>query len=90
MELPQPSINLLTKNSRFPETITEMLQKYNDLLKSPQYYGTLPHDITHYIKTEGTPYYAKVRRLPPNLQREVQNEFSELERSGVVQRSKSE
>lgn len=88
-KLPQLSVNLLTKNNHFPKTITEMLQKYSNLLNPWQYHCTPLHDITHYIETEGTQYYAKPRRLPPNLQREVQNEFNELEHNAVVQRSKS-
>ena len=53
---------------------------------------TLPpvvHSVEHHIETEGRPVAAKYRRLDPGKLLAAKKEFEEMERQGIVRRSKS-
>ena len=47
------------------------------------------HAVEHHIETEGRPVAAKYRRLDPGKLLAAKKEFEEMERQGIVRRSKS-
>jgi len=54
--------------------------------------GGLPpvkHNMRHVIETTGRPVTAKFRRLDPEKLRDAKKEFFQMEKDGIIQRSKS-
>ena len=47
------------------------------------------HGVEHFIETDGPPVHAKARRLNDDKLSAAMAEFSELEKQGVIRRSKS-
>ena len=73
-------------SNRFTELL---LSKYPQLL-TPTFKSTQPaHGIVHYIPTKGPPIHSKARRLPPDKLAIAKKEFVEMERLGIVQKSRS-
>ena len=66
-----------------------LLQQYPELLR-PTFHAARPsHDVSHYITTEGPPVHCKTRRLPPDRLAIAKAEFLEMEKMGIVRKSKS-
>lgn len=85
----QFSVHLVTQLPCVNEKIKELLNKYAQLLKPPQYCTDPPHEIQHFIETPGAPESEKPRRLRPQIARKVKEEFHKLEKIGIVQQSNS-
>jgi len=47
------------------------------------------HNIRHVIQTTGRPVTAKFRRLDPEKLQDAKKEFFQMEKDGIIQRSKS-
>ena len=67
-----------------------LLQQYPELLR-PTFHAARPsHDVSHYITTDGPPpVHCKTRRLPPDRLAIAKAEFLEMEKMGIVCKSKS-
>ena len=66
-----------------------LLQQYPELLR-PTFHAARPsHDVSHYITTDGPPVHCKTRRLPPDRLEIAKAEFLEMEKMGIVRKSKS-
>ena len=66
-----------------------LLQQYPELLR-PTFHAARPsHDVSHYITTDGPPVHCKTRRLPPDRLAIAKAEFLEMEKIGIVRKSKS-
>ena len=65
-----------------------LLQQYPELLR-PTFHAARPsHDVSHYITTDGPPVHCKTRRLPPDRLAIAKAEFLEMEKMGIVRKSK--
>ena len=66
-----------------------LLQQYPELIQ-PTFHAARPsHDVSHYITTDGPPVHCKTRRLPPDRLAIAKAEFLEMEKMGIVRKSKS-
>ena len=66
-----------------------LLQQYPELLR-PTFHAARPsHDVSHYITTDGPPVHCKTRRLPPDMLAIAKAEFLEMEKMGIIRKSKS-
>ena len=66
-----------------------LLQHYPELLR-PTFHAARPsHDVSHYITTDGPPVHCKTHRLPPDRLAIAKAEFLEMEKMGIVRKSKS-
>ena len=66
-----------------------LLQQYPELLR-PTFHAARPsHDVSHYITTDAPPVHCKTRRLPPDRLAIAKAEFLEMEKMGIVRKSKS-
>ena len=66
-----------------------LLQQYPEL-RRPTFHAARPsHDVSHYITTDGPPVHCKTRRLPPDKLAIAKVEFLEMEKMGIVRKSKS-
>ena len=72
-------------------------QKYHEILEffpkvvNPSKNLPAPiHEVRHHIETTGRPVAAKYRRLDPEKLQAAKKEFAEMEKQGVVRRSKSQ
>ena len=88
----QDSICVATDGLGLDEKIVQLLHsKYFDLLKPPQYLKEPQHDVVHFIETgDAAPEWQKPRRLRPEVEKKVKNEFRRMEEIGVVRQSKSQ
>ncbi len=57
-------------------------------MQPPQHHLTPKHEAVHYIETIASSHYTKLRRLRPEIQREVQEELGAQVASGVCLISK--
>ena len=61
----------------------------SELLR-PTFHAARPsHDVSHYITTDGPPVHCKTRRLPLDRLAIAKAEFLEMEKMGIVRKSKS-
>ena len=66
-----------------------LLQQYPELLR-PTFHAARPsHDVSHYITTDGPLVHCKTRRLPPDRLAIAKAELLEMEKMGIVRKSKS-
>ena len=66
-----------------------MLTEFPDILCSTFSNETISHGVQHFISTTGPFVHAKTRRLPPDKLAIAKQEFSEMEKMGVVRKSNS-
>jgi transposase InsO family protein len=69
--------------------IKKLLMKYNSVFSGVSDLPAARHGVEHRIITEGRPVSARYRRLDAEKLRAAKVEFEELERAGIVRRSKS-
>lgn len=68
----------------------ELLHKEFRQLLTPTFNSTQPsHGVFHHIPTQGRPVHSKARRLPPEKLNLAKKEFMEMERMGIVRKSRS-
>ena len=72
-----------------PDEFQEILAKYPQLFV--QNFDSLEnkHGIQHYIETKGPPVFSRPRRLDGDKLEAAKKEFAELEKLGIIRRSKS-
>ena len=66
-----------------------LLQQYPELLRLIFHAARPSHDVSHYITADGPPVHCKTRRLPPDRLAIAKAEFLEMEKMGIVRKSKS-
>ena len=74
-----------------PREIRKILSKYPDVLSSDSFLASTPkHGVSHDLPTTpGPPVFAKAPRLDPEKLASTKEEFLNMEKAGIVQRSSS-
>ena len=87
---PQPAFKSVSFLS-VPREIQELLGKYSDVLSSDGFTASKPrHRVKHHLQTHpGPQVFAKAWRLDPEKLAAAQEEFSTMEKAGIVSRSSS-
>lgn len=86
----QPSITSIQKTDRFDPRLQRLLEKYSSITQPPQYKKEVLHEVECFIETTGTPTFEKPRRLRPDVEKEVRNEYGDQLKSGLVRVSNSQ
>ncbi|KAK3729789.1 hypothetical protein RRG08_022102 [Elysia crispata] len=79
LALVEPSINKFQK----------LLNEFPDLLKPTFSTAEVKHGVHHFIPTKDRPVFARARRLAPDRLATAKNEFSEMEKMGIIRKSSS-
>ena len=66
-----------------------IMAKFPEVLNPSKQLPPVKHHVQHHIHTEGNAVAGKYRRLDPDRLEAARKEFAELERQGVLRRSKS-
>ena len=74
-----------TSCNKFRKVLTE----FPDILCPTFSNETVSHGVQHFITTTGPSVHAKARRLPPDKLAIAKQEFSEMEKMGIVRKSNS-
>lgn len=70
--------------------LQKLIQSYSDLMgNTPACKRTTAHNVVHNIETNGSPVYARARKLPPVKLQQAKNEFDDMIRRGICRPSKS-
>ena len=74
-----------------PQQVKKLLEEFPDVLSSDGFTATKPrHGVRHHLLTNpGPPVFAKPRRLDPEKLAAAQEEFSAIEKAGIIRRSTS-
>lgn len=83
------SIHLITSDSQLDERVRKLLQRFPTLAQPPQYFENPKHPVLHHIETNGPPVYDKSRRLRPDIEKKVKQQFTEMSDVGICRVSKS-
>lgn len=67
----------------------KLLNSYSELLQPTFSTATVKHGVQHFITTKGRPVFARARRLAPEKLLSAKKEFLEMEKMGIIQKSKS-
>ena len=71
------------------DSYSDLVQQFPDIL-APRFDTTVnKHGIEHHIITNGPPTHAQARRLDAEKLTAVKQEFPQMERMGIIRRSKS-
>ena len=73
-----------------PDVYREILRQFPEVLNASKLLPPVKHSVQHHIETDGRPVSARYRRLDPTRLEAARAEFAELEKQGVVRRSKSD
>ena len=68
---------------------TQILRSFPEVLNASQQLPPVKHHVEHHIDTEGHAVAAKYRRLDPDRLEAARKDFAELEKQGIIRRSKS-
>ena len=77
-----------SKVQRGKPEMFDLLDEFPDILTPNFHKKENKHQIEHYIKTEGHPVFARPRRLDQAKLDAARAEFAELERLGIIRRSR--
>ena len=74
-----------------PQQVKKLLEEFPDVLSSDGFTATKPrHGVRHHLLTNpGPPVFSKPRRLDPEKLAAAQEEFSAMEKAGIIQRATS-
>ena len=74
-----------------PQQVKKLLEEFPDVLSSNGFTATKPcHGVRHHLLTNpGPPVFAKPQRLDPEKLAATQEEFSAMEKAGIIRRSTS-
>jgi len=75
--------------TRSPPDYRALLASFPAVLNQSKDLPPATHHVQHFIETEGRPVAAKYRRLDPARLQAARKEFAELEKQGIIRRSKS-
>lgn len=68
----------------------QLLMSYKEITQPQNFVSTIPlHNVRHYITTNGSPVYAKPRRLDPQKLSIAKKEFAYMMENGICRPSKS-
>lgn len=85
-----PSLQLsLLSNSDMDPNVFQLLKKYSNIIKPNLESQCTPHNIFHYIETNGAPVFSKPRRLSPEKETIARNEFKLMIEQGICRPSSS-
>lgn len=85
----QHSISVVTDIQCSDTNIQNALRDFPELLKPTPFVSTPPHNVVHYITTNGTPVHQKVRRLRPQIFDMVRRELDCMTKMGICRPSNS-
>ena len=86
--LPTPSLQEVSVH--IPLAVRKLLQKYPSIIRSETATPNPTHGDTHTIDTGNSrPVYAHFRRLAPDMLAAAEEEFTKLEKAGIIRRSNS-
>ena len=68
----------------------ELLKKFPEVVNPSKVLPEVKHKVVHHIETTGRPVSARYRRLDPGRLAAAKAEFAQMEKEGIVRRSKSE
>lgn len=86
----QKPVTLVISKNNVDEEIKNLIEKFPKLMSPPQYQEEPLHDVKHHIDTCGTPVFSKPRRLRPDVEDMVKDDFIEKVKMGICRRSKSQ
>lgn len=85
-----PSLQLsLLSNSDMDPNVFQLLKKYCNIIKPNLESQCTPHNIFHYIETNGAPVFSKPRRPSPEKETIARNEFKSMIEQGICRPSSS-
>ena len=89
-ECPQPAFWSIAFLSA-PQQVKKLLEEFQDVLSSDGFTASKPHHRVrcHLLTNPGPPVFAKPQRLDPGKLAAAQEEFSAMEKAGIIQRSTS-
>ncbi|KAK3731882.1 hypothetical protein RRG08_019937 [Elysia crispata] len=65
----------------------KLINEFPDLLKPTFSSAEVKHGVHHFIPTKDRPVFARARRLAPDRLAIAKNEFSEMEKMGIIRKS---
>lgn len=71
------------------DDVAQLLLEFSDITTPTFLAGSIKHNVTHFIPTSGPPVHARARRLDPQKLAIAKEEFSSMERLGIIRRSDS-
>ena len=85
---PQPAFKLVSFLSA-PQCVQKHLEEFPDVISSDGFTALKPYQgVRHHLLTEpGPPVFAKPRRLDPKKLAAAKDEFSTMEKAGIIWRS---
>lgn len=86
----QTSISSIRKTEVNDQRLLELLKRHSGITKPPQYHDEVTHDVICFIETTGSPTYDKPRRLRPEIEKEIKDEYRKQLQLGLVRVSKSQ
>lgn len=84
------SISSISKCKQGNDRINQLLSKFPNITKPPQYHSNVSHDVICYIETTGAPSHEKPRRLPLHIERQVRAEYKKQVEVGLARVSRSQ
>ena len=85
---PQPAFKSVSYLSA-PQQVQKLLEEFPDVISSDGFTALKPYQgVRHHLLTEpGPPVFAKPRRLDPKKLAAAKDEFSTMEKAGIIWRS---
>jgi hypothetical protein len=83
-EAPRPQSKAAAGARHIHPRIPELLEEFPELVRLSTSAPQPHHGVVHHILTTGRPVFAKARRLEPAKRRVAEEEFSALEKAGIV------
>lgn len=77
----------LPKEQRILGTCVNILEKFPNLTKPPNYLQKVKHSVVHHILTEGQLPFSSPRRLAPDKHRLAKSEFEQMVKQGICEPS---
>ncbi|KAJ8397556.1 hypothetical protein AAFF_G00438320 [Aldrovandia affinis] len=71
------------------DDVARLLLEFSDITTPTFSASSIKHNVTHFIPTSGPPVHARARRLDPQKLAIAKEEFSSMERLGIIRRSDS-
>ena len=83
------SVHQLATISPVSNQYRKVFLGYQEIIQPTFSSDTVIHGVQHYITTSGIPVHAKARRLAPDKLTIAKTEFLEMEKMGIIRKSKS-
>lgn len=85
----QPSVGISVVEFAVPLIVSNLLRAFPEITGHQKTDNKIPPSTFHHIETRGRPVSCRVRRLDSNKLSIAKSHFEQLEKDGIIQRSKS-